>query len=163
ADDVAAADHDRDRAVELDLVLVEERHHADRRRADERRPPEVELARVQRVQAVDVLDRVDRADDTLLVEVVRQRELHEEAVDAVVPVSVVPIEIDHGTYELSDDGAVVERGRVTETVRVPLAHTEGGLTASMTRGALAAAAIRTHVLADRITRASCFVCRDAAE
>ena len=82
---------------------------------------------------------------------------------AVIPVSVVPIEIDHGTYELSDDGAVVERGRVTETVRVPLAHTEGGLTASMTRGALAAAAIRTHVLADRITRASCFVCRDAAE
>ncbi len=48
-------------------------------------------------------------------------------------------------------------------MHVPLAHTEGGLTASMTRGALAAGAIRTYVLADRITRASCFVCNDAAE
>ena len=33
----------------------------------------------------------------------------------------------------------------------------------MTRGALAAGAIRTYVLHDRITRASCFVCRDAGE
>ena len=33
----------------------------------------------------------------------------------------------------------------------------------MTRGALAAGTIRTYVLADRITRASCFVCADAAE
>jgi hydroxymethylglutaryl-CoA reductase (NADPH) len=46
---------------------------------------------------------------------------------------------------------------------VPLAHTEGGLTASMTRGALAAGAIRTYVLHDRITRASCFVCKNAGE
>src|SRR5581483_569349 len=42
-------------------------------------------------------------------------------------------------------------------------HTEGGLTASMTRGALAAGTVRTYVLHDRITRASCFVCADAAE
>ncbi|HEY3184227.1 MAG TPA: hypothetical protein VGJ77_15405, partial [Gaiellaceae bacterium] len=74
-----------------------------------------------------------------------------------------PIEVDLGSYELSDDGDVVEHGRATETVRVPLAHTEGGLTASMTRGALAAGTVRTHVLGDRITRASCFVCRDAAD
>jgi hydroxymethylglutaryl-CoA reductase (NADPH) len=33
----------------------------------------------------------------------------------------------------------------------------------MTRGALAAGAIRTYVLHDRITRASCFVCKDAGE
>ena len=33
----------------------------------------------------------------------------------------------------------------------------------MTRGALAAGAIRTYVLHDRITRASCFVCRNAAD
>ena len=46
---------------------------------------------------------------------------------------------------------------------MPLAHTEGGLTASMTRGAKAAGTIRTHVLHDRITRASCFVCASAAE
>jgi hydroxymethylglutaryl-CoA reductase (NADPH) len=82
---------------------------------------------------------------------------------AVIPVSAVPVEIALGSYELSDDGDVVETGRATETVHVPLAHTEGGLTASMTRGALAAGAIRTYVLHDRITRASCFVCKDAGE
>ena len=82
---------------------------------------------------------------------------------AVIPVSAVPLEIELGAYELGDDGAVEERGRATETVRVPLAHTEGGLTASMTRGALAAGTIRTYVLHDRITRASCFVCGDAAD
>ena len=33
----------------------------------------------------------------------------------------------------------------------------------MTRGSTAAGTVRTHVLADRITRASCFVCADATE
>jgi hydroxymethylglutaryl-CoA reductase (NADPH) len=80
---------------------------------------------------------------------------------AVVPVSAVPIQVELGEYELSAGGDVEETARATETVHVPLAHTEGGLTASMTRGALAAGAIRTYVLHDRITRASCFVCKDA--
>jgi hydroxymethylglutaryl-CoA reductase (NADPH) len=82
---------------------------------------------------------------------------------AVIPVSVCPIDIELGEYELSDEGDVVESGRAEETVHVPLAHTEGGLTLSMTRGAAAAGRVRTYVLADRITRASCFVCADAAE
>src|SRR6266540_2458884 len=82
---------------------------------------------------------------------------------AVIPVSVVPLDVELGTYELDDAGAVRETGRSTETVHVPLAHTEGGLTASMTRGAKAAGTISTHVLHDRITRASCFVCATAAE
>ena len=82
---------------------------------------------------------------------------------AVIPVSAVPIRIELGDYVLTDDGAVEEQGRATETIHVPLAHTEGGLTASMTRGALAAGTVRTYVLHDRITRASCFVCRDAAD
>ncbi len=82
---------------------------------------------------------------------------------AVIPVSAAPIEIELGSYELSESGAVVETGRAPETVHVPLAHTEGGLTASMTRGALAAGAVRTYVLHDRITRASCFVCANAGE
>jgi hydroxymethylglutaryl-CoA reductase (NADPH) len=81
---------------------------------------------------------------------------------AVIPVSAVPVTIELGEYELVDDGDVVERGRAVETVHVPLAHTEGGLTASMTRGSLAAGTVRTYVLHDRITRASCFVCTDAA-
>ncbi|HST13626.1 MAG TPA: hypothetical protein VLJ44_02105, partial [Gaiellaceae bacterium] len=82
---------------------------------------------------------------------------------AVIPVSAAPIEIELGSYALSADGALEENGRATETVHVPLAHTEGGLTASMTRGALAAGTIRTYVLHDRITRASCFVCANAGE
>jgi hydroxymethylglutaryl-CoA reductase (NADPH) len=85
---------------------------------------------------------------------------------AVIPVSVAQIRILLGEYELSEDGDVVETGRGDEEVVVPHAHTDGGLTASVQRGAKAAGlsdGIRTHVVADRITRASCFVCRDAGE
>jgi hydroxymethylglutaryl-CoA reductase (NADPH) len=82
---------------------------------------------------------------------------------AIIPVSAAPVEIELGSYELSDDGDVQEKGRAVETVHIPLAHTEGSLTASLTRGALAAGTVRTYVLRDRITRASCFICRDAAD
>jgi hydroxymethylglutaryl-CoA reductase (NADPH) len=86
---------------------------------------------------------------------------------AVIPVSVAgPLELSLGEYALDDAGALVETGRIDDEVFVPLAHTEGGLTASMQRGLRAVAesgGFRTHVLADRITRASCFVCRDAAQ
>jgi hydroxymethylglutaryl-CoA reductase (NADPH) len=85
---------------------------------------------------------------------------------AVIPVSVAQLRISLGEYELSDDGEVVEAGRGDEDVVVPLAHTEGGLTASVQRGAKAAelsGGFRTHLVGDRITRASCFVCRDAAD
>ena len=87
---------------------------------------------------------------------------------AVIPVAVVgPLEIELGEYELREpDGAVVETGRARDSVFVPLAHTEGGLSASLHRGARAVAesgGFRTYVLADRITRASCFVCGSAAE
>jgi hydroxymethylglutaryl-CoA reductase (NADPH) len=87
---------------------------------------------------------------------------------AVIPVSVVgPLEVELGEYELREpDGAVVETGRARDSVFVPLAHTEGGLSASLHRGARAVAesgGFRTYVLADRITRASCFVCGSAAE
>jgi hydroxymethylglutaryl-CoA reductase (NADPH) len=85
---------------------------------------------------------------------------------AVIPVSVAQLRISLGEYELSDDGDVVERGRGEEDVVVPLAHTEGGLTASVQRGAKAAdlsGGFRTHVVADRITRASAFLCRDSSD
>jgi hydroxymethylglutaryl-CoA reductase (NADPH) len=85
---------------------------------------------------------------------------------AVIPVSVAQLRIALGDYELSGDGDVVESGRTEQDVVVPLAHTEGGLTASVQRGAKAAelsGGFRTHVVADRITRASCFVCRDTAD
>jgi hydroxymethylglutaryl-CoA reductase (NADPH) len=82
---------------------------------------------------------------------------------AVIPVSVCPVRVELGRYELSPEGALLETSRGEEEVRVPLAHTEGSLTASMTRGSLAAGVVRTYVLADRITRASCFVCASAAD
>jgi hydroxymethylglutaryl-CoA reductase (NADPH) len=87
---------------------------------------------------------------------------------AVIPVSVVgPVELELGEYELREpDGELVETGRGQDSVFVPLAHTEGGLSASLYRGARAVAesgGFRTYVLADRITRASCFVCGSAGE
>jgi hydroxymethylglutaryl-CoA reductase (NADPH) len=83
---------------------------------------------------------------------------------AVIPVSVVgPLVIELGQYELEEPfGRVAETGRTRDEVYVPLAHTEGGLSDSLYRGARAAAesgGFRTWVLQDRMTRASCFVCR----
>src|SRR5207253_7882354 len=83
-----------------------------------------------------------------------------------IPVSVAQLAVSLGQYELSEAGAVVETGRSDEEVVVPLAHTEGGLTASVQRGAKAIAesgGCRTYVIADRITRASCFVCKNAGD
>jgi hydroxymethylglutaryl-CoA reductase (NADPH) len=85
---------------------------------------------------------------------------------AVIPVSVAQLQVSLGEYVLSEDGDVVETGRADQEVTVPLAHTEGGLTASVQRGAKAVAlsgGFRTYVVADRITRASCFVCKDAGD
>ncbi|HEU4449922.1 MAG TPA: hypothetical protein VFR63_08100 [Gaiellaceae bacterium] len=87
---------------------------------------------------------------------------------AVVPVAVVgPIDVELGEYELEEpDGRVAERGRARDGVYVPLANTEGGLSVSLYRGARAvgeSGGFRTHVLADRITRASAFLFDDTAE
>ncbi|MEP7334501.1 MAG: 3-hydroxy-3-methylglutaryl-CoA reductase [Actinomycetota bacterium] len=85
---------------------------------------------------------------------------------AVIPVGVVTLDAELGEYELDDGGSVVETGRVKESLYVPLAHTEGGLSASMQRGAKAVAesgGFRTYALYDRITRASCFVCKSSAD
>ena len=79
----------------------------------------------------------------------------------VLPVGVVgPLAVNLGHYSLDDAGFVREEERSNEQVFVPLAHTEGGLSASVQRGAIAVAlagGIRTHVLADSMTRDSCFV------
>jgi len=87
---------------------------------------------------------------------------------SVVPTAVIgPLTISLGDYELAEpDGLVVERSRSTEDVFVPLAHTEGSMSDSLFRGARAAAesgGFRTYVLQDRITRASCFICKSAGE
>src|SRR6266508_6780611 len=70
---------------------------------------------------------------------------------AVIPLSVVgPLQLELGEYELEEPfGRVTETGRSSEQVFVPLAHTEGGLSASLYRGARAAAdsgGFRTYVL-----------------
>jgi hydroxymethylglutaryl-CoA reductase (NADPH) len=86
---------------------------------------------------------------------------------AVIPVGVVQLDVELGEYELEEpEGRVVERARAREELFVPLAHTEGGLSASMQRGAKAGAesgGFRTYVLHDRITRASCFVCKSSGD
>ena len=85
---------------------------------------------------------------------------------AVLPVSVAELHVSLGAYELAHGGELRETGRAEEDVVVPLAHTEGSLTASLQRGAKAVAlsgGFRTYVVADRITRASCFVCRDVGD
>lgn len=85
----------------------------------------------------------------------------------VLPVSVVgPLRLTLGTYHLDDGGKLVEDRRRTEEVYVPLAHSEGGLSASMQRGIAAVldgGELETWVLQDRMTRDSCFVFETAAE
>jgi hydroxymethylglutaryl-CoA reductase (NADPH) len=87
---------------------------------------------------------------------------------AVIPVAVIgPVTIDLGEYELEEPaGSLRETGRVTDEVFVPLAQTEGSMAASLYRGARAAAesgGFRTFVLKDRMTRASCFVCKSTED
>jgi hydroxymethylglutaryl-CoA reductase (NADPH) len=87
---------------------------------------------------------------------------------AVIPVSVIgPLDVSLGEYELEEPwGRLAEVERRQEQVFVPLAHTEGGLSASLYRGARAASesgGFRTYVLKDRMTRASCFICKNAEE
>jgi hydroxymethylglutaryl-CoA reductase (NADPH) len=80
----------------------------------------------------------------------------------VLPVSVVgPLRLTLGSYHLDEtDGHLVEDERHTEEVYVPLAHSEGGLSASMQRGMAAVldgGRLETWVLHDRMTRDSCFI------
>jgi hydroxymethylglutaryl-CoA reductase (NADPH) len=86
----------------------------------------------------------------------------------VLPVSVVgPLRLTLGSYHLDEvDGRVVEDERHTEEVYVPLAHSEGGLSASMQRGIAAVldgGSLETFVLRDRMTRDSCFVFESSAD
>ncbi|HEX3256015.1 MAG TPA: hypothetical protein VHQ96_09490 [Gaiellaceae bacterium] len=87
---------------------------------------------------------------------------------AIVPVAVVgPLDVELGDYELAEpDGSLLEHGRSRVSVYVPLANTEGGLSISMSRGARAAqesGGFRTHVLKDRVTRASAFLFDSTAD
>jgi hydroxymethylglutaryl-CoA reductase (NADPH) len=87
---------------------------------------------------------------------------------APVPVAVVgPLDLELGEYELEEPtGALVEQRRTSDSVYVPLANTEGGLSISLARGARAASesgGFRTCVIRDRVTRASAFLFEDTAD
>jgi hydroxymethylglutaryl-CoA reductase (NADPH) len=87
---------------------------------------------------------------------------------APVPVAVVgPIDLELGDYELEEpEGRLFERRRAKDAVYVPLANTEGGLSISLARGARAASesgGFKTHVLRDRVTRASAFLFESTAD
>src|SRR5215210_2921291 len=74
---------------------------------------------------------------------------------AVIPVSVIgPLLISLGEYELREPaGELAETGRQSDDVYVPLAHTEGGLSASLYRGARAVAesgGFTTYLLEDEL-------------
>ena len=80
----------------------------------------------------------------------------------VLPVAVVgPLVCHLGTYGLQEGTtAPKETGRRTERLLIPLAHTEGGLSASIQRGILAVnrdGGIRTYVLDDGMTRDALYV------
>jgi hydroxymethylglutaryl-CoA reductase (NADPH) len=86
---------------------------------------------------------------------------------APVPVAVVgPVDLELGFYELEEpEGRLFERSRAKDAVYVPLANTEGGLSISLARGARAASesgGFKTHVLRDRVTRASAFLFESTA-
>ncbi len=87
--------------------------------------------------------------------------------EMVWPVGVVgPLNLNLGIYRRAPGGELIETGREDDAVFVPLAHTEGGLSESMLRGARVTAlagGIRTWLLQDEMTRGCAFVFDTAAE
>ena len=86
----------------------------------------------------------------------------------VIPVAIVgPLRLSLGRYAVDPhDGRILEESRAAEELFIPLAHTEGGLSASMLRGITAVwgdGGVRTFVLADRMTRDSAFTFRNTEE
>ncbi len=130
--------------------------------------PEDRRARQARVRAAPVWDAPAEIALDLPAQVAAPFERVVECLTGTVqlPVSVVgPVAVELGRYCLDESGHVIETGRASEDVLVPLAHTEGGLSASMLRGAKAtraAGGVRTYVLADGMTRASYFQFEDTA-
>jgi hydroxymethylglutaryl-CoA reductase (NADPH) len=84
----------------------------------------------------------------------------------ILPVAVVgPVAMEYGRYRWVQD-QLVSCERRQETVFVPLAHTEGGLSVSMQRGfnvLNAAGGVKTFVLNDMMTRDSAFVFETAVD
>lgn len=85
-----------------------------------------------------------------------------------IPVGVVgPLALSLGRYLLDEpDGTVREVERTTESIFLPLGHTEGGLSASMLRGLTAAneaGGVHVRLLKDQMTRDSAYQFDDMAQ
>ena len=80
ADDVGAADHHRFQAGERRMHGLGQQHAAERRARHQRRQAAGEPPDIERMEAVDVLGRIDGGDDLLRVDLLRQRQLHQDAV-----------------------------------------------------------------------------------
>ena len=91
ADDVAAADDDRALARHLDVLPLQELHHARGSTRLRTGPLLDELPDALRVEAVDVLRRVDAVEELRRVEVVGQRELEQDSIDVVALVELVEL------------------------------------------------------------------------
>ena len=89
AEQVRAADHDGLGALERRAGLREQQHHAGRRARPQAVAAQRERAGAERRQAVDVLERVDEAGQLDAVEVVRDRELADDAADLRVGVELL--------------------------------------------------------------------------
>lgn len=114
------------------------------------------LSRLATVDALDPTIFPDPATDAVLAK-------YQEAYvgQMTIPVGVVgPLAVSLGQYTLDEpDGAVREVGRSTESVFLPLGHTEGGLSASMLRGLTAAneaGGVQVRLLKDQMTRDSAY-------
>jgi hypothetical protein len=88
ADDVGAADHHRVLAARLAKLRLQQVQAAERRARHQRVEAGRQPPGVERVEAVDVLGRVDRGDHPRGVDLRRQRQLDEDAVDALVGVEL---------------------------------------------------------------------------
>lgn len=79
----------------------------------------------------------------------------------LLPVSVVgPLRLSAGQYRVEDSGQLTEVGRTESLVHLPLAHTEGGLSASLLRGMTAVnqgSGVKTIILHDEMTRDTAWV------
>ena len=89
ADDVAAADDDDLGAVELDAAADQELEDAVGRAGQIGLLPDDHAADIDGMEAIDILGRIDGQQDFVFVDMLGQRELHEDAVDAGVFVEAV--------------------------------------------------------------------------
>ena len=108
ADDVAASDDHRPATRDLDAAAVEELHDARRRARHEPRALLHQEADVDRAEAVHVLGGIHEPEDARCVDLLRQRRLHEDAVD----VAAAAQGIDRGRHLLGGGRGGQARGFV---------------------------------------------------